>query len=367
MPVKRVLICGPDFHGLIHNIADGFMENKWDVTIALSRKPRLIIRALMRRALELRAGIIKGGNTSAATEVTTYHDPTRQDPWAFARYRQDVLVRWEKDRYDLLLIIRPDFLTSEFFLALKNSKPSVPVAIWSCDPIRRFRVEEELLRKSDRVFVYDSGDVPYVQALGGNAAFLPMAFNSKLYPNRFTLTPLKYILNLVGTISLQREKDLLALIRGLDLKRQAVLLFGGPIFWVHKYARLITGRSNPLDHYIASDYAQPIQLNDIYRASVLSLNIHQPGAERGFNPRFFEIPAAGGFQFARHVAGMEEFFVPEREIITYETEEELLDKARYYIKNRRARDSICHAAFQRAHNDHTFQDRISKILSDLGL
>jgi spore maturation protein CgeB len=77
--------------------------------------------------------------------------------------------------------------------------------------------------------------------------------------------------------------------------------------------------------------------------------------------RNFEIPATGSFQLASYVAGIEEYFIPEKEIVCYKNFNELEDKIRYYIMNESERENIAKAGYDRFLREHTYEIRFKKI------
>ena len=85
--------------------------------------------------------------------------------------------------------------------------------------------------------------------------------------------------------------------------------------------------------------------------------------------RNFEIPMSGGVQFCEYFPELAECFEDGKEIIFYRTEEEMIEKARYYLdpahENERARIRI--AARKRAETEHTWFQRFSKAFDYLGL
>ena len=81
--------------------------------------------------------------------------------------------------------------------------------------------------------------------------------------------------------------------------------------------------------------------------------------------RDFEAPMCGTFYLTEHQPELAEFYDIGREIETFQTEAELVDKARYYLQHDEARDRIRRAGHARALRDHTWQKRLSAALSQL--
>lgn len=87
------------------------------------------------------------------------------------------------------------------------------------------------------------------------------------------------------------------------------------------------------------------------------------------NLRNFEIPMSGGIEICKFNPELAEYFEDGKEIIFYKDNEDLIDKARYYLN--KATDTelnaIKVAARKRAEADHTWWNRITKAFDILGL
>jgi spore maturation protein CgeB len=77
--------------------------------------------------------------------------------------------------------------------------------------------------------------------------------------------------------------------------------------------------------------------------------------------RNFEIPGSGGFLLTQQVDGIEEYFIPGREIALFHSENDLTEKVQFFLKNEGERESIRQAGYERALKDHTFQKRFEDI------
>jgi hypothetical protein len=71
--------------------------------------------------------------------------------------------------------------------------------------------------------------------------------------------------------------------------------------------------------------------------------------------RIFHVCMCGGFLLCEYVAGIEENFEIDREIVCFTDLEEATAKIQYYLAHEAERESIAHAGWQRAQRDHTQQ------------
>ena len=87
------------------------------------------------------------------------------------------------------------------------------------------------------------------------------------------------------------------------------------------------------------------------------------------NLRNFEIPMSGGIEICKYNPELAEYFEDGKEIVFYQDNDELVDKARYYIE--KASDSelnaIKAAARKKAETEHTWWNRFSKAFDLLGI
>lgn len=85
--------------------------------------------------------------------------------------------------------------------------------------------------------------------------------------------------------------------------------------------------------------------------------------------RNFEVPMSGGIEFCRYSAEMASYFAEDKEIIFFNDEEEMRDKAQFYTT--KACESLLRqikeSARKRAENEHSWYKRFHDVLLSLGL
>lgn len=111
----------------------------------------------------------------------------------------------------------------------------------------------------------------------------------------------------------------------------------------------------------------PVPADDIpiiMRNSVISLNFaNSRGRQNQIKARTFEVPGAGGFLLTESAPHLENWYVPDREIAVYQSDQELAEKIKFYLSHPDTRDRIAAAGFQRTSNDHTYERRLQLVLS----
>lgn len=83
--------------------------------------------------------------------------------------------------------------------------------------------------------------------------------------------------------------------------------------------------------------------------------------------RSFEIPMSGGLQFVRYFDEMAEYFEEGKEIVFYRSEQDMIEKAKYYLDPKHASEiqSMKLAARSRATGEHTWTIRFNKLFAEL--
>lgn len=109
---------------------------------------------------------------------------------------------------------------------------------------------------------------------------------------------------------------------------------------------------------------------DLFNASRINLNLtasSQTQFRNQIKGRTFEIPGCGGFQLSEQTDRIEEYFVPEKEIVCFSSEEEMLEKIRYFLSHESERSAIAEAGHRRVLKDHTYEQRFKQLFRQMGL
>ncbi|WP_321532012.1 glycosyltransferase [uncultured Desulfuromonas sp.] len=101
---------------------------------------------------------------------------------------------------------------------------------------------------------------------------------------------------------------------------------------------------------------------EIFKSSKIVVNAHRLFEKSGGNYRLFEICGASAFQLVDCRPGLAEYFVDGKEIVTFSSLDDLRQKVIYYLENDIERQRIAIAGYQRVCRDHTFANRMKKII-----
>jgi len=108
----------------------------------------------------------------------------------------------------------------------------------------------------------------------------------------------------------------------------------------------------------------------IYNAAKVVLDIHERYGlgEELFNvtPRVFEVTASGALLLVNENPSLEGLYKPGEELVCYKDAADLREKVKYYLAHPAQRQAIAEKGRLRALRDHTYERRLSGILSELG-
>ena len=108
------------------------------------------------------------------------------------------------------------------------------------------------------------------------------------------------------------------------------------------------------------------EMPQVFRHSKINLNFTLRSIVSGAPLRVLDIMACGGFLLSNYQEDMAEMFVPNEEIVLFESEEDMLDKIAYYLEHDKERKEIARAGRERMKRDYNFVETFRKILEISG-
>jgi spore maturation protein CgeB len=148
--------------------------------------------------------------------------------------------------------------------------------------------------------------------------------------------------------SMKKRKSLLQPLLPFGLET-----FGDPLGW-----KTLLGNTVPTHDNI--DYRHGI--GAIYNSIQVNINITSCQMPSTVNQRVFDIPMANSFVLSDKQSDLLELF-DMNEIAFFENQSELVDMAKFYLSHEIQREAIVNAARKRILLDHTYENRVEKILS----
>ena len=116
------------------------------------------------------------------------------------------------------------------------------------------------------------------------------------------------------------------------------------------------------------------EVASVIRKSVISLNFADSPVQffggkarynRQIKARTFEVPGAGGFLLSEGAEGVEDYYVPDKEVVFFKDIDDLVSRIRYFLERPAERDRIANAGFQRTAAEHVYEKRFSALIQAL--
>lgn len=101
----------------------------------------------------------------------------------------------------------------------------------------------------------------------------------------------------------------------------------------------------------------------VHACSSISLNLHHADTNNGCNMKFYEIPAAGGFQISDWQPLLEETTLG-RQTVACRSLAEFADKTHYYLAHEQERRQLARAASQTVFATEDYPSKLAELFSD---
>lgn len=259
-----------------------------------------------------------------------------------------------------------------------------------CNAIHQFYLIETIAPHYDFCMVPEGEAVPTYRAAGANPVHIQMAANPSFYRPYDLL--IRYPVTFVGQKYLNRPEYLYYLYRhGIDVHafgpgwsespllltpRQRIRAFGRRV--KHLAKNTLRGSLSlttipQLPPRRRRGVLSDEELVKMYSRSAISLNFsevydqHTGAIKRHIRLRDFEAPMSGAFYFTGAQEELSAYYESGKEIIEYDTKEELLDKVRYYLRHETEARRIREAGTRRARRDHTWKKRFEQFFIETKL
>lgn len=216
------------------------------------------------------------------------------------------------------------------YLPYKPFETPRPSAVWNSDTHLGYDYRLEKSKRSDFVFCAQKRAVEDMKRDGvSNPIWLPHAVEPLAYPRQHNFTK-HHDVCFVGHVNSKNREDALNRLfsefpnfdYGQALFEQAAIRFGN--------SKIVFNIS---------------MLDDI-------------------NMRTFEIMATGSLCMTNWIPTIEELFTDGKNIVLYRSEDEMIDKAKYYLAHDDERERIAQAGYEEVMARHTIQHRVDVILSE---
>ena len=107
------------------------------------------------------------------------------------------------------------------------------------------------------------------------------------------------------------------------------------------------------------------EMPKVFRMSKINLNFTIPNIKSGLPLRIWDVIGAGGFLMTNYQAEIPMYFEDGKELICFEDERELVQKAAYYLKHEDERLEIAEKGYQKVKRYHSYQERLNQMIAYL--
>lgn len=145
-----------------------------------------------------------------------------------------------------------------------------------------------------------------------------------------------------------------------SVERHALLSALSERFHVSLYTRSDT---SSLPHVHAKGGAGTLtEMPKIFQASKINLNITMRPIETGLSLRVWDVLGCGGFLLTNFQAEIPEYFEIGKDLEVYESKEDLIQKADYYLHHEAERMEIALHGYEKAARYHTYEIRLAEMI-----
>lgn len=103
------------------------------------------------------------------------------------------------------------------------------------------------------------------------------------------------------------------------------------------------------------------EMPEVFRHSRINLNITLRSITSGIPLRALDIMGAGGFLLSNYQQELAEYFIDGKEIVLFESREDMVDKAMYYLQNEEERKEIAFRGWKKVQDMFSYEIQLEKI------
>ncbi|NQT30035.1 MAG: glycosyltransferase [Candidatus Saganbacteria bacterium] len=284
-----------------------------------------------------------------------------------ARNNEQIINIVEKEKPDIMLYGDFDGLVSNETLLYIKYKTATTTLHWFCDDQWRFdSFSKDYCFNFDYCITTDHSAIKKYKKIGYNNIILSQfAANQHVYKKMDI--PRSLDVSFVGQPHGVRRDIIKAVIeKGINIST-----FGNgwkTTLLKKKWNRLMKKVFLDILKFDTGMISHDMMLA-VFNKSKINLNLSQNshGIRSQMKGRHFEVPACGAFLLSSHDADLEHYYELGKEIETFDTIEEMIDKIKYYLSHDEEREKIARAGYERTMREHTWDKRYSDIFSKIKL
>ncbi len=152
------------------------------------------------------------------------------------------------------------------------------------------------------------------------------------------------------------------------LDRLTLLRVFGSRFDTHLFSSKIKEETRPLlKDIIIHDWADyHTGMPKVFKSSKINLNPSLRIIRSGISLRFLDIMGCGGFLLSSYQPELAEYFIPDEEVVLYDSYEDAVAKASFYIEHDDIRRQIAQNGYNKVKSEFSYERKLTEILSKIG-
>jgi spore maturation protein CgeB len=288
-----------------------------------------------------------------------------------------------------------DLYDSDLLKQIKACLPSIKlIALWKGSP----PVDMEIFKHVDLTISCAPEEVRHLRELGIKAEHLHHAFNKNILDNQ-KLTDKQYDVIFIGQIfksigfhinrdlvlnKLVKELNLNIFSRAYDLSvhdfafhfsKKVILTLLFPFYlsankisgkYKSQLEKSLTYPITPYSIHLKKYLKAPVYgkiMYDVIKAAKVVLNIHADSSPvYASNMRLFETTGIGSCLLTDWKTNINELFKEDTEVVTFRSEQDCVDKAKWLLSHDEERNKIALAGQQRVFSSHLYEHRLPEFL-----
>lgn len=282
---------------------------------------------------------------SSLSDLIVPHIPllrgSYRNSWETDIFREQV----KRFKPDVLFIMDPNYLPLEFLWEIKKLTKLMVSQIAS--PLKN----EEQYKHFDLIFSSLPNLIEELSGWGVDSHYVRLAFDSRVL-DTFKSKPTRiYGVTFIGGLTSSHTGRIELL---NQLGQQLKLDFFG-------YGKKFLQPALKFVTFYGEVWGKDMYLKLLQSRMTLNKHIDVAGPYAN-NMRLFEATGCGTLLFTDNKKNLGDLFVPDKEVVVFDSTEELVDKIRFYLKYPQLAIKIAKAGQRRTLREHTYTNRLKKII-----
>jgi len=265
------------------------------------------------------------------------------------------LLNYDFSKIDILFTIKGNTIKPSTLKNIKKRCPNIKILSWSQDDMYAWHNRSLYytfgLKYYDLIITQKSYNVEELKSIGAkNVLFQNKAYSKDIH-KKYNCEKYKNIdVLFIGHFEQERYESMLYL-----AKNGIKIDVYGPKW--EKYQDIHTNLIIHNKSLIGEEYAKALSNAKISLCFLRKINRDLQTS------RSVEIPACGGFMIAERTDEHKKLFEEDKEAVYFESNEELLEKVKYYLENKEERNKIAEAGYKKTREaGYSYDDRVEEIV-----